>query len=67
MIITFFSHIVVFGMGPANPAAMVGIPQQQGMFSNMNTNPQNMQQGMMGMPNPGQNPNLSQQRAPNQQ
>ncbi|KAJ3688769.1 hypothetical protein LUZ61_017933 [Rhynchospora tenuis] len=57
----------MFGMGAANPATMVGIPQQQGMFSNMNTNPQNMQQGMMGMGNPGQNPNLAQQRTQNQQ
>ncbi|XP_078161991.1 mediator subunit 8 isoform X1 [Carex rostrata] len=57
----------MFGMGPGNGNAggtMVGIPQQQGMFSNMNTNPQNMQQGMMGMQ---QNPNLSQQRTQNQQ
>lgn len=62
-------RIAVFGMGPGNGngnagGTMVGIPQQQGMFSNMNTNPQNMQQGMMGMQ---QNPNLSQQRTQNQQ
>ncbi|KAJ3678396.1 hypothetical protein LUZ60_002199 [Juncus effusus] len=53
----------MFGMGAGNPGTMVGMGQQQGMFSN----PQNLQQGMMGLQNPNQNPNFTQQRTQSNQ
>ncbi|OAY77052.1 Mediator of RNA polymerase II transcription subunit 8 [Ananas comosus] len=58
----------MFGMGASNPSSMVGMQQQQqSVFGNMQTNVQNLQPGMVTLPNPTQNPNFPQQRQQNQQ
>ncbi|OEL27143.1 Mediator of RNA polymerase II transcription subunit 8 [Dichanthelium oligosanthes] len=59
----------VFGMGGTN-SSMMGMQQQQqqqGVYGNMQAGVQNMQQGMVGLQNQGQNPNFPQQRQQNQQ
>ncbi|XP_073001086.1 mediator of RNA polymerase II transcription subunit 8 [Typha latifolia] len=58
----------MFGMGASNSASLVGMQQQQqGVFGNMPTSAQNLQPGMVGLPNQTQNPNFPQQRQQNQQ
>lgn len=63
----------VFGVGGSNNASMVAMQQQQhgiqGGYGNMNlqANTQNLQAGMVGLPNASQNPNFPQQRQQNQQ
>ncbi|CAN6198902.1 unnamed protein product [Urochloa humidicola] len=58
----------MFGMGATN-SSMMGMQQQQqqGVYGNMQAGAQNMQQGMVGLQNQGQNPNFPQQRQQNQQ
>ncbi|XP_039132698.1 mediator of RNA polymerase II transcription subunit 8 [Dioscorea cayenensis subsp. rotundata] len=63
----------MFGVGGSNNASMVAMQQQQhgiqGGYGNMNlqANTQNLQAGMVGLPNASQNPNFPQQRQQNQQ
>ncbi|KAJ0984173.1 hypothetical protein J5N97_002529 [Dioscorea zingiberensis] len=65
----------MFGVGGTNNANMVAMQQLQqqhgiqGGYGNMNlqTNTQNLQAGMVGLPNASQNPNFPQQRQQNQQ
>lgn len=57
----------VFGMGATNSNMMGMQQQQQGVYGNMQAGAQNMQQGMVGLQNQGQNPNFPQQRQQNQQ
>ncbi|OAY77060.1 Mediator of RNA polymerase II transcription subunit 8 [Ananas comosus] len=65
---SFCHDAAVFGMGASNPSSMVGMQQQQqSVFGNMPTNVQNLQPGMVTLPNPTQNPNFPQQRQQNQQ
>ncbi|KAG6522791.1 hypothetical protein ZIOFF_019946 [Zingiber officinale] len=57
----------MFGMGPSNPANMIAMQQQQqGGFGNISTHTQNLQSGMVNLPNTTQNPNFPQQRQQNQ-
>ncbi|CAN6218719.1 unnamed protein product [Urochloa humidicola] len=57
----------MFGMGATNSSMMGMQQQQQGVYGNMQAGAQNMQQGMVGLQNQGQNPNFPQQRQQNQQ
>uniref|UniRef100_A0A0D9XGP8 Mediator of RNA polymerase II transcription subunit 8 n=1 Tax=Leersia perrieri TaxID=77586 RepID=A0A0D9XGP8_9ORYZ len=58
----------MFTMGGTNTTGLMGMQQQQqqGVYSNMQTNAQNLQ-GMTGLQNQQQNPNFPQQRQQNQQ
>lgn len=66
----------VFNMGASNTGTMMPLQQQQlqqqhvsqGAFGNMQQNAQNLQPGMVALPNVTQNhPNFQQQRQQNQQ